>query len=305
MSLSKDMDLYLEHLRALNYSHETVKGIRKALRYFIRFMDSIDVKNASEVLKKHLQAYQTHLYRHKTAKGLPLKPRVQNRRIAAVKGFIKHLSGNGQMLESLLGAMDYLKEPSMLPSSVMNHSQVKKILTRIDTSTQSGYRDRTMLELMYSCGIRAGEIVGLNLSSVDFRNQTLTVFGKGSKQRVVPIGKTALKYLETYVKGIRSFMLRGSPTNALFINHYGRRLLYGSLLRIVHQYFDKASADMIITPHTFRRSCATELIRNGANLYHVKDLLGHEDLQSLKAYTKLTINDLKATHAKFHPREKD
>ena len=140
-----------------------------------------------------------------------------------------------------------------------------------------------MLEVLYSTGIRVGELLGLNVTDVDLDNATAVVLGKGNKQRVVPIGKTALRLLESYLKAVRPFLLSRADEPALFLNHAGQRMPY----------------------HTFRRSCTTELIRAGANLYHVKELLGHEDLETLKHYTKLTIEDLKATHARCHPREQE
>lgn len=305
MNFNSLLENFLTHLKSFNFSKHSVYAYKKHINYFLKFLYCLNVNQASELLKKHIQGYQEYLSKYRTKKGLPITPQVQNRRITSVRNFLRYLSDNGLIIASLVNVLRNVKEPKLLPTSVLEHREMKKVLNSIDTTTYMGYRNRTMLELLYSCGIRAGEIVGLNLSSVDFKNKTMAVHGKGSKDRVVPIGNTALKFLETYVKAVRPFLLKQETTNALFINHYGRRLLHGSLLRIIHRYFDEKTADMIITPHTFRRSCATELIRNGANLYHVKDLLGHEDLQSLKAYTKLTINDLKRTHSKFHPREKD
>jgi len=187
----------------------------------------------------------------------------------------------------------------------MSYMEVKRLFSKINTSTPYGYRDRTIMELLYSSGLRADELVNLRLSSVDIDNSTIRVFGKGQKERVVPVGKTALRYLETYLKAVRPFLLKGYETDALFVNQAGTALQYYTLLRILHKYRNSLNPGIPITLHTFRRSCATELIRGGANMYHVKELLGHESLATLKHYAKLTITDLKKTHAKCHPREKD
>ncbi len=151
----------------------------------------------------------------------------------------------------------------------------------------------------------ASELTGLNVGSIDFDNQTATVFGNGRKERVVPVGKTAMRHLETYIKAVRPFLLDGEESKALFINRLRKRLQYRALLDLVHKYTDPTDIKENVTPHMFRRSCTTELVRNGANLYHVKDILGHESLETLKHYTKLTITDLKKTHRKCHPREKN
>jgi integrase/recombinase XerD len=182
--------------------------------------------------------------------------------------------------------------------------QVKKLLGVIDTTAPDGYRDRTILELLYSTGIRVGELIGLNCEDVDYPNTTMLVNGKGDKQRVVPIGRTALRYLESYTKAVRGFLVRNPAEPALFLNGHGERIKRFTIAQHLHRYAARAGLDVNVTPHTFRRSCTTELIRSGANFYHVKELLGHESLDTVRHYAKLTIQDLKATHAKCHPRER-
>src|SRR6056297_3397512 len=171
-------------------------------------------------------------------------------------------------------------------------------------STTNRRRDRAMLELLYSTGIRAGEVLALDVARVDLKNATATVYGKGRKERVVPIGKTALRYTESYLTAVRPFLLRDRTEQAVFLDPKGERLPYHCFRRLVHKYADALGIAVNVTPHTFRRSCTTELLRSGANMYHVKDLLGHESLDTLKHYAKLTITDLRATHRQCHPRER-
>jgi site-specific recombinase XerD len=161
-----------------------------------------------------------------------------------------------------------------------------------------------MLELLYSTGLRARELLGLDVADVDLRSATARVLGKGEKERVAPIGRTALRLLESYLKGVRPFLLRNPREPALFLNRRGRRLAYDDLLRLVHRHAARVGAAVTVTPHTFRRSCATEMIRGGANLYHVKDLLGHETLDTLRHYARLNVEDLRKTLARCHPRER-
>ena len=179
------------------------------------------------------------------------------------------------------------------------------MLDRIPSSSSAGVRDRAMLELLYTSGIRSAELLGLDVGRVDFRNRTALVNGKGNKERVVPIGKTAVRLLESYVRAVRPYMLTDRGEQALFVDADGKRLAYHSLRRIVHRRAEQAGIEINVTPHTFRRSCATEMLRSGANMYHVKELLGHESLETLRHYAKLTITDLKRTHHRCHPREKD
>ncbi|MFT5241464.1 MAG: integrase/recombinase XerC [Candidatus Promineifilaceae bacterium] len=162
-----------------------------------------------------------------------------------------------------------------------------------------------MLELFCSSGVRAGELLGLNLGDVELSARTAVVMGKGRKQRVVPFGNTAALFIETYIKAVRPHLMTNTAESALFIDSNGKRIPYHVLRRMVHACREASGLDIVVTPHTFRRSCTTELLRSGANMYHVKELLGHESLDTLKHYARLTITDLKRTHRKCHPREKD
>ena len=306
ITLEQHIEDLIEHLKSLNYSKYTLKTLRNNLKLFTKYLeDNFNVTTPSELKISHLRARHRHLCQRKTCRGLPLKVRTLNKHIEGLRVFLNYLEENGYIISKLRSSVQYVKEPYFLPSTIMEHKQAKKFLGSIDTSTPTGYRDRTMFELLYTTGIRAGEFAGIDLKDVDLARHTAIVTGKGRKQRVVPIGKTALRYLETYIKAIRCFLLKDPVQEALFLNFDGGRLQAQTLAILAHRYSEKAKLNINLTPHVFRRSCATELIREGANMYHVKELLGHESLDTLKHYVKLTINDLKKTHAKCHPREKD
>ena len=145
----------------------------------------------------------------------------------------------------------------------------------------------------------------VELAHVDLHYPTVLVTGKGAKQRVVPMGGTAIKFLEDYLHGIRPHLQTDPGERALFLDQFGRRYPCYTLRRRLHAYAGKAGIDIQVTPHTFRRSCTTEMLRGGANMYHVKEMLGHESLDTLKHCARLTITDLKNTHRKCHPRESD
>jgi len=299
-------DEYAEYLEGLNYSEETISAIRYEAGRFMDWLErTFQAKTASELRKSHLFAWQKYLIERRTAKGLPLKPKTINKTVASVRSFLKHLAKKGYILSSLLDAVCYVKEPKFLPLGVLTHGKVRKMLRKVDTSSPEGYRDRTVLEILYSTGIRAGELVRLNVNDFDEKNGTLKVFGKGKKERVVPVGKTALRYLETYLKAVRPFQLVKGNKKSFFINRRGEEFQYRPLLDMVRKYCDLAKIDIHVTPHSFRRTCATELIRGNANIYHVKEILGHESLETLRHYAKLTITDLRKTHAKCHPRERN
>jgi len=295
---------YIAHAQSLRVSAYTIRNARYHLQNFLDWLETTrQITTADRLNATALETWQKHLANHRTHKGLPFKPSSMNKQIESLRGFIKYLAGHGIIPQALADKLQYVKTPHLLPSSVLDHAQMKALLRSTGTGDAQSYRDQTMLELLYSSGIRAGELLGLNVADVDLANATAIVMGKGSKQRVVPIGKTALKLLESYIRAVRPFLQHDPQQQALFLNRDGERMPYHTLLRNVHQYANTQHLEINVTPHTFRRSCTTELIRGGANLYHVKELLGHESLETLRHYTRLTINDLKKTHEKCHPRE--
>lgn len=305
-TLNALLEEYLESCLALNFSKTTIKTCRNNNRLFLRWLlDKYGICRAEELRSSHLEEYQSHLARKRTAAGLNLKPRSINKRVENMKVFMGYLARGNYVSVRLADAIQYVKVPSLLPTSVLNHEQMRSLLSSIDEHSAAGYRDRTLMELLYTSGIRAGEVVALDLDVLNFEAGTAIVLGKGSKERVVPIGATALKYLRGYVAAVRPYMAKSDDEKAVFLNSKGERLSYATLRRLVKKYVELAGLPLNTSPHTFRRSCTTELLKGGAGMYHVKELLGHESLDTLKHYAKLTITDLKKTHAMCHPRERD
>jgi integrase/recombinase XerD len=300
------LDDYIQYEKSLNYSPATSISGFYNIRRFLKWASSTwGVVSPDQLRTKHLEAWQKHLSVYVTSKGHPLKPRSINKKIECVQGFLKRLAIQGYVPAAFSQAISQVKQPQVLPGNLLAHQQMRKLLASLETGTPEGYRDRTILELLYSSGIRAAEVLGLNIEHVDYRNGTAKVTGKGSKDRVVPVGRTALNCIESYVKAVRPYFLKNRTEKALFLDAKGKRFPYHQLWRMIHRHAKKAGITVSITPHAFRRSCATEMLRGGAGMYHIKEMLGHESLDTLKHYAKLTITDLKAAHSKCHPREKD
>ncbi len=299
---------YQAHQASLNFSPLTLIDSRHHLLRFQRWMiQHAQVESIDQLRADHLRKWRRSLMYWRTAEGRPLKAAALNRHVVTLRGFFSFVVRQGLAPKTLIEELPYLKEPQKLPGGVLSHAQMRKLLARVPTSTPGGYRNRAMLELLYSTGVRVSELLGLNVADVDLDARVALVRGKGRKERVVPIGRTAARHLETYLKAIRPYLLRDPEETALFVNEHkrGKRLSYATFATILKAAARAAGLDMNVTPHTFRRSCATELIRGGANMYHVKELLGHESLDTLQHYVRLTINDLKKTHEKCHPRERD
>jgi len=299
---------YVDYRRSLNYAERTLlKGRENLVRFVDWLADHAHVDTVDQLRKVHLEKWHRSLPEWRTRDGYPLKPSGLNRHIVSVRGFIAHLVRQGLLPKRFLQVLLYIKEPRRLPGHVLTHAQMRKLLSKIPTDSAPGYRNRTMLELLYSSGIRSAELLALDVDDINLDHRVALIHGKGRKERMVPIGTTAMRYLETYIKAVRPFLVCDSREKAVFLNErrQGKRLSYQVFRRIVKACAELSGLDVPVTAHTFRRSCTTELIRGGANVYHVKELLGHESLDTLNHYAKLTINDLKKTHAKTHPREKD
>ncbi len=296
----------LEYRRGINMSSYTESRIIPMLRLFLEFIEtSYSVTMPGELRSDHLRGYQKHIAKLVNYKGMPLKPGSLNNRVKAVRSLLVYMKKCGYIVYDMKDHILYVKEPSLLPTSVLTHAQVKKFMSSVDTSNHEGCRNRAMLEVLYSSGIRCSELTSLTVDNVDLDSRLMKVMGKGSKERVVPIGKTAVKHLSSYIRGIRPFMSGHDEYREIFLTINGTPVKPYVVRQVVKKYVAKSNLETHVSPHTFRRSCTTEMIRGNANIYHVKELLGHESLETLKPYTKLTIMDLRKTHAKCHPREKD
>ena len=302
--MRKLLETYLQYRRSLKQSPRTVEESYYEINMFLKFFEERNIQNCNDVRREHIQDYQAYLS-EKKIKGLPYTPETLNKKIKEARSFLRFLAERGHIIKSFVEILKSVRTPRRLPLGVFDHGQISKVLQNISTGDPLPYRDRTMLEILYSSGIRASELAGLDITDIDFRNSTLKVFGKGSKERIVPMGKTAVRYLETYVKAVRPFLIASPNEKALFVNAKGIRIQRHTVTRIVHRHCDNQDFDTNVTAHTFRRSCATELIKADANIYHVKDFLGHESLDTLKRYINLAGVEVKKMHSQCHPRERD
>lgn len=300
------LDEFLEYRRSLNPSLYARPKLRSALLGFIRFLDdTFAVQTPDRLRPRHLHAYQKHLAQAPGRHGLPMKPSAINTRVYTARALLEFLRRRGFLVSDWREHLSPVRLPKLLPGFAPEHRQVKRILRMPDTSTHDGILHRAVMELLYTSGVRVGELVGLTLDELDLERGRAIVHGKGGKDRVVPVGATALRWLTSYIRAVRPFNPGHRTFRHVFLNRRGVPLGRKSVQEFVPRYARAARVPSRVTPHAFRRSCTTELIREGANVYHVKDLLGHCHLTSLAPYTRLTIDDLKKTHARCHPRERD
>jgi len=303
--LRQQLDEYLAYARSLGRSPVRMRVFRYSVLRTLRWLAGRhSVTKVGQLAPHQIGAWVNAVAARRTSRGVPVKQSTVAKQLEADRTFFAHLEHMGLVPASIPTAVPRIKLPDFLPSSVLTHGQMVRLLERIDVTGPAGYQLRAMLEVLYSSGIRIAELLGMDLDAVDLANTMARVHGKGDKWRIVPLGRTAMRFLEGYLKGIRPLRLREPGVRAIWLGRDGHRLAYHVFRRQLADLVCDAGLPVTVTAHTFRRSCATELVRGGANLWHVKDLLGHENLETLKHYTRLTIVDLKKTHARCHPRER-
>jgi tyrosine recombinase XerC len=288
------IDDFLEHLRSeKNASNFTLKAYKTDLNQFVQFLEDT---NTGEITKKSLRSFLALLF-----KG-GLKATTVNRKLASLKSFFKFLCIQERLDTNPALNLFFLKTEKKLPF-FLNYETIMQALELPDMNTFDGSRDRVILELFYGTGIRLRELVGLNLDDIDFLNGLVKVKGKGSKQRLVPLGKITAKFVKEYLETRKTFLFSLNKSEpAVFINQKGSRLSPRRVQNIVKKYLLLASDKNEASPHILRHSYATHLLEEGADLIAVKELLGHASLSTTQVYTHLTAERLKEVYKQAHPR---
>jgi integrase/recombinase XerD len=223
------------------------------------------------------------------------------RRLAALKAFYQFLVREKRIENDPTANLESPKLEKRLPK-VLSVAEVERLLAQPDPSQPAGMRDRAMLELLYATGIRVSELVSLNVSDVNLPMGYIRCAGKGSKERIVPLGSLAIQSCQEYLELARGRLVKDRDEPALFVNHHGHRLTRQGFWKIVKKYAEDARIEKEITPHTLRHSFATHLLENGADLRSVQEMLGHADISTTQIYTHVTKGRLKEVYARAHPR---
>ena len=305
-SFNEHAEKYKQQLLILHYAARTIDSHAFYLNRFFAWLEAQDIAGITAVTKNRVQDYQAHLYEQINRNGDPTGAHTQNQALSIVKSFFRFLRENDYLAHDPARDVTYAKTPKRLPRSILSGPEAKKVIHAPNTKTALGYRDRTILEVLYSTGIRNQELINLLLTDVDYTEGFIRInSGKGNKDRVVPIGKIACRYIENYVKAVRPMLVKNPTNNHLFITIKGNTLAHTVPGQAIRRSNRKAKIKKNITPHTFRHTCATLMLKNKANIRHIQELLGHATLGSTQVYTSVTITDLKEVHSKCHPREKD
>ncbi len=288
--IDRFIDKFLNYLKVeKNMSGHTVLNYAVDLKDFAKFLgDEADINSVEYLtLRKFLAELKAKNYSKRTVA----------RKLACLRSFFRFLYREGHVKSNSMLGISTPKLDKKLPI-FLDEDEVSKLLEAPDEKEASGLRDKAMLETIYSSGLRISELVGLNTDSIDFIGGVLKVFGKGKKERLVPIGDRALRCIRRYLEK------RGDAKSrqAVFLNKSGTRITDRSVRRILKKYIHITSLRQDISPHTLRHSFATHLLNRGADLRSVQELLGHMNLSTTQIYTHVTSERLKSVYDKAHPR---
>jgi integrase/recombinase XerD len=300
---------FLAWSAARQYSAMTLKGRRIELGYFIDWCEGRSVQRPDEVTRALLEHYRQHMfaYRRKTD-GQPLSFNTQAKRLSSVRSFFQWLARQHHLLYNPASELELPRQHKALPRHILTVAEVAQVLDACDTMEPLGLRDRAMLETLYSTGMRRGELASLRTDDVDLTRGTLFIRqGKGNKDRVVPIGERACRWIERYVFEVRPEQIDVEDDGTLFLAQHGQGMDPKQLSKIVRKAIAEARLERFAHTHPnaachlLRHACATHMLENGADIRYIQALLGHVNLSTTEVYTRVSITQLKAVHDKTHP----
>lgn len=291
------MQLFLEYLTVeLGLSANTRQAYERDLRLFCKTLGFKNSDALVNVNREQITGYMTQL----KEKGLAAATIA--RKLAAIKAFYRFMTAEGYMDANPAEVVEAGTKGIKLPR-VLSEDEVVRLLNQPDITTAEGFRDRTMLEVLYATGMRVSELINLTLERVDLNMKYIIAFGKGSKERIVPLGSVAAEFLQQYLEKVRPKLTHADRnTNIVFLAFGGHELTRQRFWQIIRAYGRKANINKALTPHILRHSFATHLLDNGADLRSVQELLGHSDISTTQIYTHLTNKRLRDIYAKAHPR---
>lgn len=291
-------DEFLTHLKVgKNYSLNTFESYGLDLGEFLQFLEEEGITGFNQVDHLLIRKYLTRL------KNKPLAKSSISRKLACIRSFFKFLCREGYLGNNPVLGVASPKRDKRLPQ-FLYQNEITALLEQPDPATPLGIRDRAILELFYSSGLRLQELAGLTLADLDLSRGYLKVFGKGAKERLVPLGGAAGRALQSYLTEVRPRLAAVSRTGSkhVFLNYRGTELSGRSIERLLDKYLKEMAFNRKISPHALRHTFATHLLENGADLRVVQELLGHVDISTTQIYTHLTKERVRAVYLRSHPR---
>ncbi|MFD2612993.1 tyrosine recombinase XerC [Paenibacillus gansuensis] len=291
---------FLRYLKAeKNAAEHTMTQYAKDLGQFGTFLKDKGITSFGEVSYLHVRMFLAELNGNEYAKSSV------SRKLSSLRSFYGYLLREGDVVASPFTYIRTPKRDKKLPK-FLYVEEMQDLLSAPDTSTPLGLRDAAIMEVLYASGMRVSELVGLNMSSIELDHGIALVFGKGSKERYVPLGEFAISLLQKYMSEARMKLLQANMNkvdgHALFLNHRGSRLTDRSVRRLIDKYVEQVAGIRQISPHTLRHSFATHMLEAGADLRTVQELLGHVNISTTQIYTHVTKGHLQSVYNRAHPR---
>lgn len=286
------------HLRLeKSLAGNSIEGYLSDVSKLFRFLEmAYPTLQPSAVTLNHLREFLSWL----NESGLGA--RSQARIISGIKSFFRFLVMENLLADSPASLLESPRLPRNLPD-ILSLDEIKRIIAAVDLSNPLGHRNKAIIEVLYGCGLRVSELIGLRISQVYFNEEYIRVLGKGSKERLIPLGHPAAKAMEDYIKYVRVHQkVDKKDADLVFINNRGNGLTRVMIFTLVKGLAKKAGIKAPVSPHTFRHSFATHMIENGADLRAVQDMLGHESILTTEIYTHLNREFLRETVNRYHPR---
>jgi integrase/recombinase XerD len=301
-SLYNAMRRFLQWQAEKNYSPKTIENREVYLRYFIQWCDDRGLGQPQEITKPIIERYQRYLFLYRKKDGEPLSTRSQHVRVVPIRAWFKWLARQNHILYNPASDIEMPRLERRLPKHILTVDESEAIINQPDTTKPTGIRDRAILETLYSTGIRRMELINLKLFDIDNDRGTVMVRqGKGRKDRMIPIGERALKWIEKYQSDVRPELSTPNDEGVLFLTHLSDAFTPNRLTQMVRDYIDAADIGKRGSCHLFRHTMATLMLENGADVRFIQAMLGHVSLETTQIYTQVSIRKLKEIHTATHP----
>jgi integrase/recombinase XerD len=305
--LKRWVDAYLDHLAIRNYSRVTIRQSTYHLLSLLTWFDERSIDRLDQITTDVMGSYQRYLFHYRQDNGKPLTVSARRARLTSIRSWFRWLRKAGHHTEDPCQDLELPKEERRLPRGVLTESEVEQIMIVPDVTLPLGLRNRTMLELMYSTAMRRAELASLKVHDMDTQRRVVSIWcGKGRKDRVVPFGERALSWLERYLETARPRLIVDPRETTLFLTRNGRPFDPNALSDLVRKCVTAAGVSKRGSCHLLRHTAATLMLDNGADVRHIQELLGHEELTTTQIYTHVSIAELSKVHDRTHPaRSKD